>query len=960
MDKRLLIILLSGLLIASSLRIHPASAEAAWAYESSGTTSDLQAVAAISSDVAIAVGANGVIKKTTNKGYTWLTKASGTANKLEDIAITGSVGWAVGAQGTILKTSNAGESWSAQASGTTANLYAVDKVSDSTAFAVGSGDTFLRTTNGGASWENPLPFGIAGLLASPTFYGVDFITSQPNIGWAVGSKYAIFGVTYASIFKTTDGGSSWTRQNPPVVKNFRDIDMFNTLIGWVVGDDGTILKTTDGGDTWVQQGAGVTTADLCSVHAIDANEVWAAGKGGVVLHTTNGGATWSIVSSGTTKDLFGICFASSSAGWAVGASGTIRHYSDFDFVVDALPNSRTIAAGSSTTYLIGVILIGGVPQPVSLGISGLPAGASFSFSYGAGSPPFISLLTITASPTTPAGSYALTISGSGGGITRSMAVTLAITSGPDFGIAAAAPMVEIAAGSSGNLTITITSAAGFNSPVTLSVSGEPPGVSHSFSPPSVTPPPGGSAKSNMTINVAPSVAPGTYALAITGTSGALSHSVSVDLAVSPPPPPFDFEIAASSPSSVSILIGQTANFDLSINLLSGSPQPVALSASGVPPGATASFTSPSGSPPFAATLSIATTASASPGTYGIVVTGIGGGISRTLSLSLILAISTSTATATTGPAPDFALAASPSSITVVKGSSATSTITIASLGGFSAPVALSHSWVGAAPLGVTVNLPSPVTPPSGGSGTSTLQVAASGASPTGSFTLRITGSSGSLSHHVDLAITIAAAGPPAPGCFIATATFGSELAPEVAFLRAFRDRDVLSTFAGREFMGAFNAWYYSFSPAVAALIHGNEALRQGVKLLLYPLIGILLISRGVYSAASWNPELGVALAGLAASAMIGAVYLSPLAILASGRRWRRGAPARLAIAPLAAGASALIAGEALGSAPLVAAGSSVMVLSGILAGSLLVHLTLSALRGRIARAGSRPRSPAGP
>jgi len=569
------------------------------------------------------VGANGVIKKTTNKGYTWLTKASGTANKLEDIAITGSVGWAVGAQGTILKTSNAGESWSAQASGTTANLYAVDKVSDSTAFAVGSGDTFLRTTNGGASWENPLPFGIAGLLASPTFYGVDFITSQPNIGWAVGSKYAIFGVTYASIFKTTDGGSSWTRQNPPVVKNFRDIDMFNTLIGWVVGDDGTILKTTDGGDTWVQQGAGVTTADLCSVHAIDANEVWAAGKGGVVLHTTNGGATWSIVSSGTTKDLFGICFASSSAGWAVGASGTIRHYSDFDFVVDALPNSRTIAAGSSTTYLIGVILIGGVPQPVSLGISGLPAGASFSFSYGAGSPPFISLLTITASPTTPAGSYALTISGSGGGITRSMAVTLAITSGPDFGIAAAAPMVEIAAGSSGNLTITITSAAGFNSPVTLSVSGEPPGVSHSFSPPSVTPPPGGSAKSNMTINVAPSVAPGTYALAITGTSGALSHSVSVDLAVSPPPPPFDFEIAASSPSSVSILIGQTANFDLSINLLSGSPQPVALSASGVPPGATASFTSPSGNPPFAATLSIATTASASPGTYGIVVTGIG-------------------------------------------------------------------------------------------------------------------------------------------------------------------------------------------------------------------------------------------------------------------------------------------------------------------------------------------------
>jgi len=120
------------------------------------------------------------------------------------------------------------------------------------------------------------------------------------------------------------------------------------------------------------------------------------------------------------------------------------------------------------------------------------------------------------------------------------------------------------------------------------------------------------------------------------------------------------------------------------------------------------------------------------------------------------------------------------------------------------------------------------------------------------------------------------------------------------------------------------------------------------------LIGILLISREIYSAASWNPELGVALAGLAASAMIGAVYLSPLAILASGRKWRRGIPAGLAMASLAAGILALIAGEASGSGPLVAAGSSIMVLSGAFAGSLLAHRALSALRGRIALGKSRP------
>ncbi|MEM3462533.1 MAG: hypothetical protein QXJ15_02565, partial [Candidatus Bathyarchaeia archaeon] len=85
MGKRLLIALLLGLLIGGFLQIPSASAATAWVYESSTTTNDLQAVRALSSDVAIAVGANGIIKKTTNKGYTWLTKTSGTTNKLEDI-----------------------------------------------------------------------------------------------------------------------------------------------------------------------------------------------------------------------------------------------------------------------------------------------------------------------------------------------------------------------------------------------------------------------------------------------------------------------------------------------------------------------------------------------------------------------------------------------------------------------------------------------------------------------------------------------------------------------------------------------------------------------------------------------------------------------------------------------------------------------------------------------------------
>jgi len=117
------------------------------------------------------------------------------------------------------------------------------------------------------------------------------------------------------------------------------------------------------------------------------------------------------------------------------------------------------------------------------------------------------------------------------------------------------------------------------------------------------------------------------------------------------------------------------------------------------------------------------------------------------------------------------------------------------------------------------------------------------------------------------------------GCIIATATFGSELAPEVQFLRGFRDNTVLNTFAGSSFMTVFNAWYYSFSPEVASVIAADNALRGIMKILLYPLIGILHITATIYSLFSLYHELAIVVSGLVASSLIGIIYLSPLAMI---------------------------------------------------------------------------------
>ena len=77
------------------------------------------------------------------------------------------------------------------------------------------------------------------------------------------------------------------------------------------------------------------------------------------------------------------------------------------------------------------------------------------------------------------------------------------------------------------------------------------------------------------------------------------------------------------------------------------------------------------------------------------------------------------------------------------------------------------------------------------------------------------------------------------GCLIATATFGSELAPQIQFLREIRDNTVLSTASGASFMITFNAFYYSFSPTVADLERQNPLFKETVKVAITPLLSSL-------------------------------------------------------------------------------------------------------------------------
>ena len=119
------------------------------------------------------------------------------------------------------------------------------------------------------------------------------------------------------------------------------------------------------------------------------------------------------------------------------------------------------------------------------------------------------------------------------------------------------------------------------------------------------------------------------------------------------------------------------------------------------------------------------------------------------------------------------------------------------------------------------------------------------------------------------------------GCLIATAAFGSELTPQVQYLRNFRDHYILSTASGSAFMNTFNSIYYSFSPQVADYERQQPWLQATVKAALYPLFWILAVAERAH--AMVGGEAGTILAGATASTLIGSFYLAPAGYVASKR-----------------------------------------------------------------------------
>ncbi|MGA8184202.1 MAG: hypothetical protein WB819_11250, partial [Terriglobia bacterium] len=262
-----------------------------------------------------------------------------------------------------------------------------------------------------------------------------------------------------------------------------------------------------------------------------------------------------------------------------------------DFSLSPSPSSQTVTQGSGTSYGVTVMPSGGFSGTVGFSVSGLPSGAGASFnptsvSGGSGS----TTMSVTTNGSTPTGPYTLTITGTSGSLVHTTTVSLTVNAAanPDFALSVSSATITAPPGSSGTDTITVTPSGGFTTgSVSLSLSGLPRRTSSSFSVNPISITSGSPGSSLLTISTNKRTSTGTYPLTLTATGGGVSKTINLTLVVGTVSSP-DFSISAS-PSSQTVDPGSNTSYGVSVTASGGFSDAVAFSASGLPSGASPSF-----------------------------------------------------------------------------------------------------------------------------------------------------------------------------------------------------------------------------------------------------------------------------------------------------------------------------------------------------------------------------------
>ena len=232
----------------------------------------------------------------------------------------------------------------------------------------------------------------------------------------------------------------------------------------------------------------------------------------------------------TIEDMYGLApIGSAAAAPSITDSWSTSVANDFALAVT--PGTLSVAQGATGTAAVSTSVVSGSAETVALSASGLPAGATASFSPASVTGAASSTLTLAVSSSVAAGTYSVTLTGTAASGSHSVNLALVVSAvvANDFSLAVSPGTLTLTQGSTGTATVSTAVVSGSAETVALSASGVPAGVTASFSPASVV----GAASSTLTLSAASSAAFGTYAISITGTAMSGAHSASLSLVVTP-------------------------------------------------------------------------------------------------------------------------------------------------------------------------------------------------------------------------------------------------------------------------------------------------------------------------------------------------------------------------------------------------------------------------------------------
>lgn len=307
---------------------------------------------------------------------------------------------------------------------------------------------------------------------------------------------------------------------------------------------------------------------------------------------------------------------------------------------------------------------------------------------------------------------------------------------PSVSIATSPAALTVVAGTSGQVTVTLTRGGGFSGPVSVAVSGLPNGATASVTPAQLT---GTTSSATVDVVVAATTAPGSYTATVTGSSSLGSATASYALTVTAAP---DYSLAVTATSAAPLLVlrGGNATHTVSIARVGNFAGAVSLTASTLPTGTTATF-EPAAPTGTASTVTVAASASAAVGDFAVTISGSATGLPvRSVTLPVRIA-----------DPPDFSLAVTPAAIAIDRGSTGAVALQLTRTGGFAGDVAFT---LVDPPTGVAGTF----TPAATGGNTTSLALAVGNTTAVGSHTLTIQGTgTGVGARRTTLALTVTVA-----------------------------------------------------------------------------------------------------------------------------------------------------------------------------------------------------------